>query len=342
MGLLQPSQRNLAGYALTIFKRAAAEKRLNLTGRRPLETLMMGSMAMQGLDPRAIVGAHFRAIIPTRFAVIKFLGVWDTVSSVIVPRPDRLYLPSAEELAFTRTNSSVEVFRQAIAIDERRRMFRLYQWSEPQRYTSNYFLTSLVQRYRLGPPPPEERPQDVKQVWFAGVHSDIGGGYAESESGPAKYPLGWLIGEAVTHGLLVNQARYDRLVLGKAPGAGSPEEHQATIRDLFTGIASSVATPRSETDKIHDSMTTAWFLLELLPKRVKYRECRSRPSLFGMYLPLCEPRVIPDGARVHHSVFARVDNDPAYRPPNLPTRDRVQVEPPTEIEITSAENPHSP
>jgi uncharacterized protein (DUF2235 family) len=37
--------------------------------------------------------------------------------------------------------------------------------------------------------------QDIKQVWFSGVHADIGGGYPETQSGPAKYPLGWLIDE---------------------------------------------------------------------------------------------------------------------------------------------------
>ena len=28
-----------------------------------------------------------------------------------------------------------------------------------------------------------EEPQDALQVWFAGVHSDVGGGYPEKESG---------------------------------------------------------------------------------------------------------------------------------------------------------------
>jgi hypothetical protein len=43
---------------------------------------------------------------------------------VIVPRPDRFYLPSLEELAFTLRNPIVQTFRQAISIDERRAMFR--------------------------------------------------------------------------------------------------------------------------------------------------------------------------------------------------------------------------
>ena len=48
------------------------------------------------------------------------LGVWDTVASVIVPRPDRFYTFSLQTLPFTERNPSVQAFRQAIAVDERR------------------------------------------------------------------------------------------------------------------------------------------------------------------------------------------------------------------------------
>ncbi|WP_413776505.1 phospholipase effector Tle1 domain-containing protein [Rhodopseudomonas sp. P2A-2r] len=46
-------------------------------------------------------------------------------------------------MANTQQNPSVKAFRQAIAIDERRRMFRLHSWDEPQKYTHNRF--SLAQ-----------------------------------------------------------------------------------------------------------------------------------------------------------------------------------------------------
>ena len=39
-------------------------------------------------------------------------------------------------------------------------------------------------------------PEDVKQVWFAGVHCDVGGGYPEKESGLAKLALEWMLEEA--------------------------------------------------------------------------------------------------------------------------------------------------
>ena len=71
VGLLNPPQRNLCGYALTAYKRAATRDDFKIAWR-------------------------FERVASTRRVPIKFMGVWDTVSSVIVPRPDRLYLPSLE------------------------------------------------------------------------------------------------------------------------------------------------------------------------------------------------------------------------------------------------------
>src|SRR5450755_4153145 len=77
---------------------------------------------------------QFARIVSSRWLTIRFIGVWDTVASVIVPRPDRFYVFSLLTLPYTRKNPSVEVFRQAIAIDERRRMFRLNTWYDQQEF----------------------------------------------------------------------------------------------------------------------------------------------------------------------------------------------------------------
>jgi uncharacterized protein (DUF2235 family) len=146
--------------------------------------------------------AQFARITSTRWPTIRFVGVWDTVASVIVPRADRFYWPSLEELAFTIVNPSVQTFRQAISMDERRCMFRLKKWDDPQTYKHNRFNDAHAE------------PQDILQVWFAGVHADIGGGYPEKQSGLSKYPLLWMIDEATKCGLQVNQATVNQLAWG--------------------------------------------------------------------------------------------------------------------------------
>ena len=106
-------------------------------------------------------------------------------------------------LRFTRTNNSVRKFRHAMSIDERRRLFRLNRWKEPQGYRSNRF------------DPATETSQDIRQVWFAGVHGDVGGGYPEVQSGLSKFPLLWMIEQARAAGLRMDQTMIDHLVWGQ-------------------------------------------------------------------------------------------------------------------------------
>lgn len=95
---------------------------------------------------------------------IAFMGVWDTVSSV-----GWAWNPAA--YPYTRSNPSIAVIRHAISLDERRAFFR------PNRFE----------------PAPG---QDLAQMWFPGVHSDVGGGYADG--GLWRAPLEWIAAAAET------------------------------------------------------------------------------------------------------------------------------------------------
>ena len=267
IGLLRPDQFNIDDYAVTAYKRAAEQHKLKIAWQ-------------------------FGKIADGRKITIDFIGVWDTVASVIVPRPDRMYIPSFEFLPYTAQNPSVRVFRQACAIDERRAMFRLYHWLEGKLFKPDRVSNT------------GGTPQDVKQVWFAGVHADVGGGYPEYESGISKFPLIWMIREAVAHGLRINQSMFDHLALG-----------QSQTTQLYDYVVPNFA------GKIHRSLKGLWWLLEIFPKRAKWREWPHRWSFLRLYLPLAEPRLIPEGAFVHQSVIDRVaDKDLDYDPPNLPSQ----------------------
>jgi uncharacterized protein (DUF2235 family) len=301
VGLISPQQVNLAGSGLIAYKQFSSDvvpklgpdwRALTDAGDED------GPIAATPFDN----AAQFARITSTRWPTIKFTGVWDTVASVIVPRADRLYWPSLEELAFTLQNPSVQIFRQAISIDERRCMFRLKKWDEPQTFTHNRFNDAHAE------------PQDIKQVWFAGVHADIGGGYPEIESGLSKYPLIWMIDEATKCGLAVNPRTVNQLAWG-VQRKGSP----------FSYVEPDV---RGE---LHTSLRGAWWLLEFLPKSAKYKEWPERQTYFGFYIPDAEPRLIPEDAFIHESVVKRMDALADYRPVNLPTRFQT-VPMPTEPE----------
>lgn len=288
VGLITPEQVNLAGSGLIAYKQFSSDEAPAL---RAKFKSAVDAVAAEDTMPQTAFdnAAQFARITSTRWPTIRFVGVWDTVASVIVPRADRFYLPSLEELAFTLLNPSVQTFRQAISIDERRCMFRLKKWDDPQTYKHNRFNDAHAE------------PQDILQVWFAGVHADIGGGYPEKESGLSKYPLLWMIDEAVKCGLTINQATVNQLAWG-VQRKGSPYSY--VVPDVRGDL--------------HTSLSGAWWLLEYLPKSAKYREWPERQIHFGGYIPDGEPRFIPDGAVVHESAVLRMNALPGYRPVNLP------------------------
>jgi hypothetical protein len=185
----------------------------------------------------------------------------------------------------------VKTFRQAISIDERRCMFRLKKWDQPQSYKPVRFNDAHAE------------PQDVLQVWFAGVHSDIGGGYPEKQSGLSKYPLLWMIEEAIKCGLAVDTRTVNTLAWGRQR-KNSP----------FHYVAPDVEA------SLHHSLHGVWWLLEFVPKLARYREWPDREVHLGFYIPDAEPRPIPEDAVIHESVVKRMDAIGSYRPVNLPTR----------------------
>jgi len=263
IGLLRQDQANLADYALVAYKQASEKDDLR-------------------------IGWRFHQVSRARRVPVHFVGAWDTVSSMIVPRPDRFYIPSLQMLPYTRTNPGVAVFRHARAVDERRRMFRLNAWIPPEEFKPDPFSS-------------EGKPHDSVQLWFVGCHGDVGGGWPEPKSGLSKIALLWMIEEAKAAGLQVNTAMVNHLVKGhKRKGA----RHEYV--------------PPDPTAEINDSMNWAWRILEYLPKSVKWKEWPKRAEFLGFYLPLAEPRFIPhDMESLHPSVPERMRALPDYRPENL-------------------------
>jgi uncharacterized protein (DUF2235 family) len=214
-------------------------------------------------DADFALAASFKATF-SRECKMHFVGVWDTVSSV-----GWLYDPLS--LPFTRTNPDIEIGRQAISIDERRAAFRQNLWALDPKYS-----------------------QDIQQIWFAGVHSDVGGGYAEPESGLSKITLQWMLGEAEAKGLAVDHVLKDQVLGFTDPEMAKPD---------CMGI-------------LHKSLTGWWWILEIFPRR--HFDTRLTPPEWKWELPLASPRYIAPGSSIHPTVAQRIAQNPTYRPPNLP------------------------
>jgi uncharacterized protein (DUF2235 family) len=91
-----------------------------------------------------------------------FIGVWDTVGSLGVPLgPLRWVTMRRYGFHNTDLSPSVRYAYQALAVDERRRIFKPTLWTRTPRAA-------------------DSAPQELQQVWFAGCHSNVGGGYDDS------------------------------------------------------------------------------------------------------------------------------------------------------------------
>jgi uncharacterized protein (DUF2235 family) len=124
---------------------------------------------------------------------IRFLGIFDTVKSVGYLRP--------KNLPHTRHNPIVQTVCHALSLDERRSFYAPTTWGGLDADTRPAVYVPAC--WGSGRYYPAIRWQDVKEVWFAGNHSDVGGGYPRECSSPADVSLCWMIEEARAHGLLI-------------------------------------------------------------------------------------------------------------------------------------------
>ena len=262
---------------------------------------------------------------PDASVPIRALCLFDTVSSMVgFQRPlhslARTYSPMELRLhANVVSNPSVRIVLHALATDERRSMFRPLVWQPDKAYFGNRFRHAS-----------QERQQYVRQRWFPGYHSDIGGSPRERESGIGKITLLWMLD--ALHAAEVAADREDRAKAPPdptralplpAPGLRlNPKRREVHFEGKRPDLSSLDGTPYARPDamaEIHDSMSIWWSPLEILPKSIKRRGWPGRsPVLWKWYLPLEEPRVIPDDHEIDDSLRDRVARWPFYRPRNLP------------------------
>ncbi|MFI5781493.1 DUF2235 domain-containing protein [Nocardia sp. NPDC051570] len=187
---------------------------------------------------------------------IKFIGVFDTVGAMGVP------MVTSWRYRFhdLRLSPTVEYARQALAINERRRAFAPCLWEVPD----------------SGRPDPER----VKQVWFKGVHTDIGGGYPDCRL--SDITLRWMVDEAERRGLAFDRDRLEQLI-ARRPGFDNS------------------VTP-------HNSLTVGYRVLNLASLLVHPGSQRFYPDSWRRLGD-------PDDHRVYLSTTAQPDSD--YHPPNV-------------------------
>jgi uncharacterized protein (DUF2235 family) len=153
---------------------------------------------------------------------ITFIGVWETVGALGIPVliPGLTPLKHFVEFHDLKLSSYVDHAYQALAIDERRRPFAPALWE--------------VQT------PPGR--QTVEQVWFAGVHRNVGGGYPDTELSDRAFE--WMIEKAAACRLAVDKSLIQPPLTQSGPG--KLEDSMTLLYQLLIPITRSIGgTPPS-------------------------------------------------------------------------------------------------
>ncbi|CAE7110115.1 unnamed protein product [Rhizoctonia solani] len=156
--------------AYTARKVAGLICKLGLLNRRQMGKFFHYWSALDRNDPKV-------EIVSGQHVTIEFLGVWDTVGSVFEDLTTQKI--NALTLVDSDLPEGVKVARHALSYHENRTEFLPTPFAG---YSSN---------------------RDVKQVWFPGVHSDVGGSYNEHLI--ADVALCWMAGEAIHTGLTIDE-----------------------------------------------------------------------------------------------------------------------------------------
>ncbi len=208
-------------------------------------------------DPEAMKFRADYSVVGDATIEIQFLGVWDTVGALGIPIRGLRWLTRRDfQFHDTQLSAAVKNAYQALAIDEHRSPFAPTLWE----YT------------------PKEG-QVVRQAWFAGAHSDVGGGYVES--GTSDIPLAWMIEGARAAGLA-----FDAEVLAANPLRPDP---------LGT---------------LHDSKTGLYMFTSGIQREIGVNTSTSRRE--GR-----KAGGVDATQSVHATVLERWDSDRGYRPPSL-------------------------
>lgn len=202
---------------------------------------------------------------------IRGLGVFDTVGSLGIPGSESKTQRLRYEFHDTALSSIIDVSLHALAIDEKRRWFPPSLWQVPQHagFTA------------------------VEQVWFPGVHSDIGGGY--QAGGVGALTLEWML------------ARFDALI---------PAVHVPVLR-----AGEREALQPDGAAAIHESRDKIGFVLDRFSPTYRVIAQQRLPDA-GLRAAALPTHARSIGESIHLSALARLSGGTneagaPYDPPNL-------------------------
>lgn len=214
---------------------------------------------------------------------IAFVGVWDTVAaygspvSEITKGIDRWVWPLS--MPDYKLSDKVACARHAVALDDERDTFHPLLWDEV--HEREAIASGRISTQRL------------RQVWFAGMHSDVGGGYADESL--AYVSLDWMAQEASKAGFRLR--------------SGALEEFRAIADPL---------------GPMHNSRAGLAAYYRYQPRKISARLERPDPTTRILQDPDFKGRGLLTEIRIHDSVVERIENGDGYAPIVLPWKYQIE------------------
>jgi uncharacterized protein (DUF2235 family) len=157
----------------------------NQTVKRMFEAYRIGDH-----DTRLKAKAALSAEYGLADVKVRMVGVWDTVGSLGVPGHLFSDFDQAKYgFLDTTLNPCIQNAYHAISLDERRASFLPTLWTNPDGSSRN-------------------NDDQVQQVWFPGVHCDVGGSYAQCEL--SNITLRWMVDNAKRCGLVFDDTEVQK------------------------------------------------------------------------------------------------------------------------------------
>ncbi|KAG2353991.1 hypothetical protein BDR07DRAFT_1342129 [Suillus spraguei] len=294
---------------------------------------------------------------------IEFVGVWDTVSSVgIIPK----------RLPFTASNNNIRYFRHALSLDEHRVRFKPSHYirstethnklgvhpdhmprsiqrylPKRQEFASSGSPDSDTTKKSHGHHPSQHDMEqqfaiydsvpivqtNVEEVWFAGCHSDVGGGSVANgtRNSLARIPLRWMIREIfkLDVGILFHRHMFTKIGMDpetlkpsvvkqprpppiyQSPKASSPDIPRKVhvpppevVLDDPTLIVYSDGGKfvNEELEDLADAtcpmydqlhLAPAWWILEVLPQKLQYQDDKNNALVKQYTVNMGDGRHVP-------------------------------------------------
>ncbi len=287
-----------------------------------------------------------------RRGIITFIGVWDTVDAVGVPFDWLAAFINRVIYRYTFPDldapKAVTRACHALAIDDERQTFHPLLWDESgtkhragdgfqvrddvrdegedeskekreskvdasQKAISEHGLEAAA--YASVVPEDDALNDGVLQVWFPGVHSNVGGGYVKQ--GMSLVALDWMMKHAEEYGL-----------------------------EFIPGVRTQYRALRNEYDMLYDSRAGLAVYYRFLPRDIDWL-CEGPPErapwrmrdpriIYHWLFGRVRPRVSP--IRIHVSTFYRIaQGTGAYSPGNLPVDFEIDGLPTHSVESVTEE-----